>query len=117
MSTEEIKQHLACLQDRLQKYRQKDQVITQKEADLETARLEKEKLEKEREAIRLETEKQALILELQRVSMAKPAVPPPQKPIPPPVQQPVQQQAFFPSFNYPAMVTEKEAIDWLRNGF
>lgn len=44
-------------------------------------------------------------------------VPPPQKPIPQPIQQPVQQQAFFPSFNYPAMVTEKEAIDWLRNGF
>lgn len=34
-------------------------------------RIEKEKLDKEREAIRLETEKQALILELQRVSMVK----------------------------------------------
>lgn len=34
--------------------------------------LDKQKLEKEREAIRLETEKQALILELQRVSNAKP---------------------------------------------
>lgn len=82
----------------------------------------------------METEKQALILELQRVSMAKPGkieysclqnyftltdliAPPPQRPIPQPVQQPIQQQAFFPSFNYPAMVTEKEAIDWLRNGF
>lgn len=35
-------------------------------------RIEKEKLDKEREALRLEAEKQALILELQRVSMVKP---------------------------------------------
>lgn len=33
---------------------------------------EKERLEKEREALRLEAEKQTLLLELQRVSSAKP---------------------------------------------
>lgn len=83
-------QHLSSLKERLEKYKQKNQVIvrllhkrkmsilifflkkkTQKEIELEAMRIEKEKLDKEREAIRLETEKQALILELQRVSMVK----------------------------------------------
>ncbi|CAO3650970.1 unnamed protein product [Mucor hiemalis] len=76
---------------------------------------EKERLEKEREALRLETEKQALILELQRVSSAKPPAP---KPAP---VQPAPTTSFFNtgamSFGYPGAVTEKEAIDWLRNGF
>ncbi|KAG2229645.1 hypothetical protein INT48_002486, partial [Thamnidium elegans] len=64
-------QHLSILKERLEKYKLKNQVITQKEIELEAMRIEKEKLDKEREAIRLETEKQALILELQRVSMVK----------------------------------------------
>jgi hypothetical protein len=45
------------------------------------------------------------------------AAPTTQTPPPPQPQQQQAQQAFFPSFGYPANVTEKEAIDWLRSGF
>lgn len=108
--------NLSALKSRLERYKLKDQLITQKEIEHENMLAEKERLEKEREALRLEAEKQTLLLELQRVSSAKPPAPKPA-----PAQQPAPAPSFFNagamSFGYPGAVTEKEAIDWLRNGF
>ncbi|KAG0742797.1 hypothetical protein G6F57_006766 [Rhizopus arrhizus] len=138
--TSDRQSHLRSLKDRLEKYKTKNKEITQKEAEEEARLLEKERIRRQEEE-RLEAERRILLEELKKAELQKamlPTIPQVTQPQPQTVlqlqlelqqqlqrqqQQPqpqLQQQTMLAnplSFGYPTTITEKEAINWLKNSF
>ncbi|KAI8886321.1 hypothetical protein K501DRAFT_331283 [Backusella circina FSU 941] len=96
-------EQVKSLRQRFLHYKKRNQDIEQKEREQEETRVMLEQQKKEEEA-KLETERLALVNELQRVAQRQAFIQP-------------QHPSHYFSAGFPTMVTEKEAIDWLRNGF